>query len=261
MRVSRSKSSQIGRLTRTTQGSTPYEHPCTSIAPPKSSTMHVQHPMHVAHWFFVAASLLSGCANVHNNHHPATNHRPDPAPVVIIAAASNTTEILPASDEASDEPADAPAISRRATGPLVGQRAPRIVAEFVGGIGPVTVEEARGKVMILDFWATFCAPCRKSFPRHQALVDQFGGDLVVLAVSVDDPETDKATLEQFMQMTGTQFSVVWDKEQESARAYQLPKMPTTFIVDKQGIVRHVHAGYSETTTEEMARQIRTLIGM
>jgi cytochrome c biogenesis protein CcmG/thiol:disulfide interchange protein DsbE len=223
--------------------------------------MHVHPIMHVAHWFFVAALLLSGCANVHGNHHSAANHRPDPAPVVVIAAGSNTAEMPAPSDEASDEPPEAPITSRRATGPLVGERAPRIVAEFIGGIGPVTVEEARGKVMLIDFWATFCAPCRKSFPRHQALVDQFGGDLVVLAVSVDDPDTDKATLEQFMQMTGAKFSVVWDIEQRSAQAYQLLKMPTSVIVDKRGIVRHVHAGYSEGTTDEMARQIRTLIGM
>jgi cytochrome c biogenesis protein CcmG, thiol:disulfide interchange protein DsbE len=225
------------------------------IVLPKSSPMYVPRPLHVVHWFFAAASLLAGCASAPRNQHSPMTHGTNSAPVVVIAAPSNTTEIPNDPDDAEE----ATPASRPAPGPLVGQRAPRIVAEFVGGIGPVNVEEARGKVMLIEFWATFCAPCLKSFPRYQALVDQFGGDLVVLAVSVDDPETDKATLQQFMKMTGAQFSVVWDKEQQSARAYQLPKMPTTFIVDKRGIVRHVYAGYSEDTEEAMALQIKMLI--
>ena len=62
-----------------------------------------------------------------------------------------------------------------ASGGLVGSAAPEIAAEAVTGEGPATLADASGKVVILDFWATYCAPCKKSFPKYQELVDQFGG--------------------------------------------------------------------------------------
>lgn len=143
-------------------------------------------------------------------------------------------------------------------GPAVGQYAPRINAEFVVGHGPVTPEEARGKVVIVDFWATFCAPCQRTFPKYQALLDQFGSDLAIIAVSVDDDETNREQLEEFAQMTHVQFPIVWDKEHRTAEAYRLSKMPTSFVIDKQGIIRHIHAGSSDNTVAEIAREIRTL---
>ena len=66
--------------------------------------------------------------------------------------------------------------SGNSDGSLVGKPAPDFTAETVGGEGPKTVKEANGKVTIIDFWATYCGPCKKSFPKYQELVDQFGGE-------------------------------------------------------------------------------------
>lgn len=163
---------------------------------------------------------------------------------------------------ASDEPPEVPAspLLPPGHGPLVGQRAPSLHAEYVRGNGPRDLDEARGKVVLIDFWATFCAPCRKSFPQYEALANQFGGELVVLAVSVDEPaDTDRSQLEEFVKNTGVKFPVLWDVQLETAKAYQVPKMPSSYIVDRRGIVRYVHLGYVDGEPEEMARQIRVLL--
>jgi len=145
-------------------------------------------------------------------------------------------------------------------GGLIGSAAPDFTAEAVAGEGPKTVKEAAGKVTIIDFWATYCGPCKKSFPKYQELVDQFGGDLSVIAVSVDEEDTDKAKLEEFVQATGVKFSVVWDKDKSAAKAYSPPKMPTAFVVDKEGKIRHMHAGYGEGEEEKIADEIKALLG-
>lgn len=151
------------------------------------------------------------------------------------------------------------AASGNADGSLVGKAAPDFKAETVSGSGPMTVKEANGKVTIVDFWATYCGPCKKSFPKYQELVDQFGGDLAVLAVSVDEKDTEKAKLEEFVKAADVKFAVVWDKEHSAADAYKPPKMPTAFIIDKGGVVRHIHAGYGEGEEEKIADEIKALI--
>lgn len=163
---------------------------------------------------------------------------------------------------ASDEPPEAPSspLLPPGHGPLVGQRAPRLHAEYVSGNGPRDLDEARGKVVLVDFWATFCAPCRKSFPQYEALANQFGGELVVLAVNVDEPaDTDRSVLEEFVKNTGVKFPVLWDVQLETAKAYHVPKMPSSYIVDRRGVVRYVHLGYVDGEPEEMAREIRALL--
>jgi len=147
-----------------------------------------------------------------------------------------------------------------ADGSLVGKAAPDFTAEAVAGEGPKTVKEASGKVTIVDFWATFCGPCKKSFPKYQELVDQFGGDLAVIGVSVDESDTEKAKFDEFIKTTGVKFSVVWDKDKSAAKLYSPPKMPTAFIIDKTGVVRHIHAGYGEGEEDKIADEIKALIG-
>jgi len=204
-------------------------------------------------WFFVTASSLLGCG-AQPNPNAATNSNP----VVHIETNPKSAALPVASDEPSET--DAPKQIPRGTGPLVGQHAPHIEAEFVSGHGPRSIEEARGKVVLIDFWATFCAPCRKSFPQYEALANQFGSELEVIAVSVDDPaDTDKAAIEEFVRMTGAKFTVLWDVKQEAAGAYRVPKMPSSYILDRAGIVRYVHAGYSDGKPEEMAREFKALL--
>ncbi len=142
-----------------------------------------------------------------------------------------------------------------------GKTADELSVTPVTGEGPKSLAEAKGKVVIVDFWATYCDPCRKSFPKYQEMVDQFGGDLAVIAVSVDDPsDVQEEKLKEFAAETGVKFSVVWDKEHKTAGLYSPPKMPTSFVIDKEGKIVHRHAGYESGEEDKIAEEVKALIG-
>lgn len=139
--------------------------------------------------------------------------------------------------------------------PLVGAPAPDFELKEVSGGADQSLAAHSGKVVLVDFWATWCEPCKQSFPAYQKLVEQLNGELVVLAVSQDD---DANGIAAFRSETGAKFPVVWDEAKSVAKSYDPPSMPTAFVVDKSGIVRFVHVGYragDEATLEEEVRSL------
>lgn len=149
-----------------------------------------------------------------------------------------------------------------ASHPLVGKAAPEITAEAVGGDGPKNFKAAQGKVVILDFWGTFCEPCKKSFPKYQEIVDQFPGDVAVIAISVDEPDNvKKEQLMQFARENHAKFSIVWDKDHSAAEKYGLRSltMPSSFVVDKAGVVRHLHVGFKDGEEAKIAEEVKALM--
>lgn len=147
------------------------------------------------------------------------------------------------------------ASSAGASHPLVGAPAPAFELKEVAGGGGQSLAAHAGKVLIVDFWATWCEPCRQSFPAYQQLVSKLGGDVVVLGISQDD---DAKGIPAFVAETGAKFPIVWDDGKAVAKAYSPPTMPTAFVIDRSGIVRFVHVGYragDEATLEEEARSL------
>lgn len=146
--------------------------------------------------------------------------------------------------------------------PLLGKPAPEITAEAVGGDGPKTLKAAQGKVVILDFWGTFCEPCKKSFPKYQEIVEQFPGDVAVVAISIDEPENvKKEQLLQFAKDNHAKFAIVWDKDHSAAEKYGMRSltMPSSFIVDKAGVVRHLHVGFKDGEEAKIAEEVKALL--
>jgi peroxiredoxin len=159
------------------------------------------------------------------------------------------------------ESAGSGATTPEAGGGLIGQQAPEITGEAVVGDGPKTIADASGKVVIVDFWATYCGPCKKSFPKYQEMVAEFGGDLAVIGVSVDDPDDASADkLKEFASETGATFAIVWDKDKATAQKYNPAKMPTSYVIDKEGKVRHIHAGYENGEEQKIADEVKALLG-
>jgi cytochrome c biogenesis protein CcmG, thiol:disulfide interchange protein DsbE len=140
--------------------------------------------------------------------------------------------------------------------PLLGAAAPALDLPGPDGKGKVSLPGHAGKIVIVDFWATWCEPCRQSFPAYQKLVDDFGGKLVVIGVSVDESPT---PVRGFVRATGVSFPIAWDEGQAAAQSYQPPKMPTSFIVDASGIVRFVHAGFSPGDENELKGYVKSLL--
>jgi len=140
--------------------------------------------------------------------------------------------------------------------PLIGAAAPTLEVPTASGHGKLALKDHANQVVIVDFWATWCEPCKTSFPAYQQLVDEFGGKLVVLGVSVDEsPEGIPA----FVRETKVKFPIGWDEGQTAAQSYRPPKMPTSYLIDKKGIVRFVHAGFSSGDEADIREEVRSLL--
>lgn len=116
-----------------------------------------------------------------------------------------------------------------------------------------------GRVVILDFWASWCGPCKASFPVLAALQQELGvSGLTVLGVSVDEK---KMAYEGFLKKHAPPFATVRDADHRLVKAVQAPKMPTTYLVDRRGVVRYVHEGFHGDASVKLLReQVTTLLG-
>lgn len=139
---------------------------------------------------------------------------------------------------------------------LVGAPAPDFSLKAQAGGVRASPSDHRGKVVIVDFWATWCDPCRDSFPVYQRLLERFHGDLAVLGVSVDEEPDGIAA---FAQQTGVKFPLAWDEGQVVTRQYGPDKMPTSFMLDPNGIIRYVHSGFRSGDEEEIETEVRALL--
>lgn len=143
---------------------------------------------------------------------------------------------------------------------LVGVPAPPIDADPLGGEGPTSLEQARGRVVIVDLFATFCDPCAASFPLYQRLIDQHPGKLAVLAVAVDDPASVEGDeIRSFVQQHPVDFPLLWDVTTTTREAYDPPAYPASYVIDREGIVRHVFGGYGASQVAGIEQAVEELL--
>ncbi len=147
------------------------------------------------------------------------------------------------------------------TGGLVGNPAPNFQVKTVTEPKEkIALKELRGQVVLLDFWGTFCEPCKKSFPKLQELNHKYGGDgLRVIGIS-EDEEEDKDKIPGFADTYGAKFALAWDKDKSVARRYKPETMPSSFIIDKNGIVRFAHVGFHDGEETQVENEVRGLLG-
>lgn len=115
----------------------------------------------------------------------------------------------------------------------------------------------KGKVVYLDFWASWCAPCRLSFPWMQNLATQFGAQgLVVVAANVDH---DRTLADAFLRQTRPSFPIVFDPAGALAAAYRVKAMPTTVIIGRDGKVLFTHDGFFEGQKDQYLADIKAAL--
>jgi len=122
----------------------------------------------------------------------------------------------------------------------------------------VSLAEYRRQVVYLDFWASWCGPCRESFPFMNELQRELAGrGLQILAISVDKTAEDAR---RFLARYPAQFTVALDVAAACPTAFQLQGMPSSYIIDKSGTVRAVHAGFRNRDRAEIRQQLLDLLG-
>jgi peroxiredoxin len=124
--------------------------------------------------------------------------------------------------------------------------------------GPnLRLQEQRGRVVMINFWATWCGPCRVEMPHLAKLYEKYrGSGFTVLAVNIDEDPYKAAGLAKQL---GMRFPVLLDTEKKVSRLYDLSTMPSTILVDRDGRVRYVHRGYREGYEDTYDKQIRELL--
>lgn len=117
--------------------------------------------------------------------------------------------------------------------------------------------EQRGQVVMVNFWATWCTPCRVEMPHLQRLHEQYrSAGFLLLGVSVDDDPAKAMELARRLQVS---FPILFDTDKAVSRLYDLKTMPSTMLIDRDGALRQVHRGYREGVEQLYAQQVRSLL--
>ena len=137
-----------------------------------------------------------------------------------------------------------------------GARAPEIGVNDMSG-HRIDLAGMRGHVVIVDFWATWCAPCAAEMPVLEGLYASLHGQgLDVVGISQDETA---GAIAPFIQRLHVSFPIAHDSGHAVAGRYNPTNMPTTFIVDRHGIVRYVHRGYRSANAAAIESEVRTLL--
>lgn len=121
----------------------------------------------------------------------------------------------------------------------------------------VSLQDYSGQVLLINFWASWCGPCREEMPLLDQLSQRYGPlGFTMLGINVEE---DSSLADRFLQGTPVDFPILYDRENAVSKLYDVIAMPTTVLVDRQGNIRFVHHGYEAGNENEYQDQIRTLV--
>jgi len=125
-------------------------------------------------------------------------------------------------------------------------------------LGLAEVQKTKGQYIYIDYWASWCGPCRQSFPWMNALQAKLGPKgLKVVAVNVD---AKRADADKFLSHTPAQFTIAYDPQGESAKKLAIKTMPTSMLVSPEGRVLFVHSGFRAEETLQLEAKISAAMG-
>jgi peroxiredoxin len=136
------------------------------------------------------------------------------------------------------------------------EQAPNVTLRSTDG-SSVRLADLHGHVVLVDFWASWCPPCQKSFPALDSLYrDVRDRGVDVLAVNVDERGKDASV---FLESHPHVMPVFLDPKGSAAQAFQVKAMPTSYLLDRAGRIRFTHAGYTTATEDAYTREIDELL--
>jgi thiol-disulfide isomerase/thioredoxin len=140
-----------------------------------------------------------------------------------------------------------------------GQRMPvaPVAAPFEPGSPAVDINAYKGKVLYVDFWASWCVPCRTSMPALEALYRKYNDrGFVVVGVNKDDRITDAR---RFLDKYPATFPLATDTDEKVVRSFGVAAMPSGYLIDRKGTVRRVHQGFTAETAASLDREVQDLL--
>jgi len=140
----------------------------------------------------------------------------------------------------------------------VGDAFPALASAGLVSLGSGGVPDTAGKVVLVDFWASWCAPCKASFPMMAQLHQDFAPrGLVIAAIGIDEKP---AAAVSFAKKLAPPFATLHDREQTLVKQVVVPTMPTSYLVGRDGRVRFVHQGFhGDATDRELRKEIEALL--
>lgn len=136
-----------------------------------------------------------------------------------------------------------------------GRKAPDFKLKSLTDNTYVSLAGLKGKVVLVDFWATWCGPCKQSLPHLEQLSKKYK-NFTVVAVNVDN-DKDKAV--KFLKDLNLDLTAVYDSAKKVIESYDVPEMPTSYLVDQYGKIQYVYSGYSEQKMKQLEFVIRGLV--
>ena len=138
-----------------------------------------------------------------------------------------------------------------------GAALPDVTAGSLGESRPLALKAFKGRVLYVDFWASWCVPCRLSMPALDALYRKHSArGFMVLGVNKD---TTVADAQRFLKRVPVGFPLAHDVQDGLAKAFDVKAMPSGYLVDRRGVVRRVHRGFTAETAAVLEREIEELL--
>ncbi|MGD8592446.1 MAG: TlpA disulfide reductase family protein [Gammaproteobacteria bacterium] len=136
------------------------------------------------------------------------------------------------------------------------EKAPDFQLPQING-GSVQLSDLRGSVVYVDFWATWCPPCRESFPWMESMHERYQDlGLQIVAISLDQKSD---LIESFLKSHKASFTILQDSEGGAAEAFKVKGMPSSYLVDRKGNIRMRHAGFNDGDKADLESQIKQLL--
>lgn len=150
-------------------------------------------------------------------------------------------------------------ITTTSWGASINDKSPDFSLQDIKG-NKAALANLKGKVVYINFWASWCPPCKEEFPELNKLAEKYkDSDFIILAVNVDKVKSNMDDFLSKMPLPSKNMIILVDPKASVVSSYNARAMPTSFIVDKEGVIRYMHLGFNEKDPEKWVKEIESIL--